>query len=91
MEEIAAAVERDERDVRMLERLAEVGMELVELIAQNAKACFEAASAEGVAPAQDPTATYNKLAQSVRRTLALKARLVEGLKMRRTGLATQRA
>ncbi len=91
MVEVAAAMERDERDVRMLERMAEIGMELLEAIAQNAKTCLEAATADRVAPAQDPTAPYVKIAQSMRRTLALKARLGEGLSTRRTGLVVKRA
>ena len=91
MVETAAGLERDERDVRMLQQLAELGMELAVAIAQNAKACLEAASAEGVAASPEPMAAFNKMAQTVRRTLALKAKLGETVKTARTGLAGQRA
>jgi len=91
MVEAAAAVERDERDMRVLDRLVELGLELAEAITRNAKACLEAASAQGVPPAQDVTGPYNKMAQTIRRTLALKAKLAAGIATGRSGLATQRA
>jgi hypothetical protein len=94
MVEAAAAVGRDEADLRMLQRLAELGMELAEEIAQNAKARLRAAAAaaEGAAPnpGPEPTALFIKMAQAVRRTIALKRSLDEAVKTGRCDLAIQR-
>jgi len=94
MVEAAAAVARDEADVRMLQRMAELGMELLEEIAQSAKSSLRAApaGAEGAAPnaGPEPTALFNKMAQTVRRTIALKRSLGEAVKTGRSELATKR-
>ena len=91
MVEAAAAVERSERDMKVLDRLVELGMDLAEAIARNAKASLDGAGAPGAPPAQDPTGPFNRMAQTIRRTLALRAKLIEGIGTEGSGLATQRA
>ena len=77
MVQMAISVERGEQDLRMLSRLAEIAMELAEAQGAYAKTRLVAASADGasLAPHEDPTAPFNKIAQTVRRILALRARL----------------
>ena len=81
MAEAAASVERGERQRAMLARLAELGMALAERI-------VEQTTGEGAAEAG---AAFAKVAQAVRRTLALETHLAEGLGGKRADLATQRA
>lgn len=81
MVEDAAAVARAERQGRMLARLAELGMELAEaVVAQGVK--------EGAAEA---AGAFAKLAQAVRRTIALEAHVAEELGRRRGSLGEKRA
>lgn len=84
MIEAARAVERGERHGRMLARLAEIGMELAEDLAERARAEKEADIA-------DVAGAFAKIAQAVRRTIALEAHLGEGVGARRTGLIAERA
>jgi len=93
MVEAAAAVDGSEQDVLMLAELAEIGMDLARAQGAYAKARLAAAVAEDGAPlaaGEDPTAAFNKLAQTVRRIIALKARLTEDISQRRAGLAAGR-
>ena len=73
---MAIAVERGEQDLRMLSRLAEIAMELAEAQGAYAKTRLVAAGAGGasLAPNEDPTAAFNKIAQTLRRILALRAK-----------------
>ena len=77
MAQMAIAVESGEQDLRMLSRLAEIAMELAEAQGAYAKARLVAAGAGGasLAPNEDPTAAFNKIAQTLRRILALRAKL----------------
>lgn len=91
--EAAAAVEQGERDLAMLSRLADIGMDLAESLGAYARARLAAATAEGnsLGPTEDPTAPFNRIAQTVRRTLALRAKLARDLRTGRTELHTDRA
>ncbi len=77
----------------MLSRLAEIGMELAEALGAYAKARLGAVAAERAAlgPTEDPTAPFNRIAQTVRRTLALRAKLARDLRTGRADLLTERA
>ncbi len=77
MVQMAIAVERGEQDLRLLSRLAEIAMELAEAQGVYAKIRLIAAGADGasLAPHEDPTAAFNKIAQTLRRILALRAKL----------------
>ncbi len=81
MVQMAIAVERGEQDLRMLSRLAEIAMELAEAQGAYAKTRLVAASADGASlvPREDPTAPFNKIAQTVRRILALRAKLAHDI------------
>jgi hypothetical protein len=93
MAEASACVDRGEADLGMLERLARIGMELAE--AQGDYVRWRLAAATGadapLKPGEDPTAAFDKLAQTVRRTLALKSRLAHDLDKNRAGLVAERA
>ena len=77
MAQMAIAVERGEQDLRLLSRLAEIAMELAEAQGVYAKTRLIATGADGasLAPHEDPTAAFNKIAQTLRRILALRAKL----------------
>ena len=94
MAEAAAFIDSAEEDLRMLTRLARIGMALAEAQALYAKARLAAASVDGGAPlkpGEEPTAASHKIAQTVRRTIALKVKLAQDLEKRRAGLVTERA
>jgi hypothetical protein len=89
------AIDRAERHLRMLERLGDIAMDLAESLGRNAKAQVEEADADDAAgaakPDPDPVAAFNKMAQTVRRTIALEARLAAGVKAAREGFIADRA
>ena len=93
MIEAALAAERDEHDVRVLSEVIEIGMRLMQAQEAYSTARLAALAAEGAAlnPGEDPTAAYSKIAQTVRRTVALKKQLGEEVKTRRSGLLGERA
>ena len=93
MVETAALVAGGDEDVAMLAELARYGMELAKAQRDYAAARLAAVTAEGGAlnPGEDPNAAFGKIAQTVRRTLALKAKLKAELEKRRAGLTTERA
>ena len=90
MAETASAVERGERHLRMLAELAEIGMRLARSLGQLMDARVERELKGEVAPgrSEDAAAAFDKMAQTVRRTAALEARLAEGVKAHREGLFT---
>ena len=100
MVESARLVECGERQLRILRRMAEVGIGLVERLGQIATSGAEPASGEGAASATIPATipatindiagAYTKLTQSLRRTLAMEARLAEEMKARRLGVVASR-
>ncbi len=93
MIEAALAPRRDEHDALVLIDVVEIGVRLVRAQEAYATARLAAASAEGAALnlGEDPTAAFNKLAQTVRRTIALRKQLGEEIKTRRCGLLAERA
>ena len=93
MAEATSAIERGERHLRMLVELGEIGMTLARSLGELAQARIEQEKKGEDAPArsEDAAAAFDKMAQTIRRTLALEARLAEGVKARREGLITQRA
>jgi len=92
MVETARAIERGERHLRMLAELSEIGMNLARALGELAQARIELEKKGEAAPArsEDAAAAFDKMAQTVRRTLALEAKLAEGVKARREGLITER-
>ncbi len=94
MAEAAAILELGEQDLRMLARLAEIAMRLAEKLGAYAEARLTAATIEGaapLAPREDPAAAFNKMAQTVRRILALRARIAAGVETTRADLTGKRA
>ena len=76
--EAARGIERGERRREMLAELAEVRIER------------EKKSDDAPKRSEDAAAAFDKMTQTVRRTLALEARLAEGVTLRREGLITER-
>ena len=76
----APAADIDARDIAMLHELAEIGLRLARQVAEFTEGRIKEAKEsgwDGNVP-HDPSAAFSRLAQSVRRSLALKARLREG-------------
>ncbi len=71
--------DRTERDLRMLDDLAEIGMRLMRAVEQQAmaQAVPEQVGALGKMSGGDLALAFSRLARAVRQTLALKAKLVE--------------
>ena len=93
MIEAAVAVERDERDILVLSELVEIGMRLIRAHEAYAAARLAAVTAEGAPlnPGENLHAPFDKLALTVRRTVALKKHLAAEVKTRRAGLTAERA
>ena len=91
--EAALAVERDEQDILLLTELAEIGMRLVRAHEAYVMTRLAAVSAEGapLTPGENLYAPFDKLALTVRRTVALKKHLAAEVKTRRASLVTERA
>jgi hypothetical protein len=85
---VAAAIARAERRLAMLERLSEIGMNLVEQIGAHAAAAMAAANEDR---GGDPGRAYAVVSRAVRMTLALEARFESQiLAMRRGELPAMR-
>jgi hypothetical protein len=93
MAEAAIAVEREERHRKMLAELAEIGMRLVRSLGDLVELRIEREKKGEVSPgrSEDAASAVDKMAQTVRRTVALEATLAEGVKARREKLITDRA
>ena len=93
MAETVRVVERAERHLAMLAELSEIGMDLARSLGELAQARIEKEKNGEDAPgrSEDAAAAFDKMAQTVRRTLALEARLAAGVKARREGLFAERA
>jgi hypothetical protein len=79
---VAAAIARAERRCARLERLAEIGMTLVEQIGAHASASMAAVNEER---GGDPGRAYATVSRAVRMTLALEARFDEQILALRRG------
>ena len=89
-----ASLERADYHLRILGELTEIGLNLVRSLGALAQARIEAALLENRAltPAEDAgVASLNKVAQTVRRTVALRERIDAGAKAGREGLIAERA
>ena len=92
-----ALVERGERQLRILARLTDIAMNLAEALGRQAQARIEAATTATTEadspppPLEDPTIAFNRMAQTVRRCVALEARLAAGVKAGRDSLFADRA
>ena len=80
MVEVQASIARSERHAAILARLADMGMEIAEALAVEVKKN----------PSPDLAAAFAKVAQAVRRTLALEDHFAKGLQVQRTDLFTKR-
>ena len=84
--ESARLVECGERQLRILQRMAEVGIGLVERLGQIAISGDGVATMTAPATIDSIAGAYVKLTQSLRRTLAMETRLSDELKARRLGV-----
>ncbi len=91
--EAAAFVESGDELLAMLAELARYGMELAQAQRDYAMARLAAVTVAGAAlnHGEDPTAAFNKISQTVRRTIALQLKLKEDVGKRRAGLTVDRA
>ena len=89
-----ADVERGERHLRVLARLTEIAMNLAEALGRQVEARIEATTRDDASPAPGDNpglAAFEKMARTVRRTVALEAKLAAGVKIRRDSLIAERA
>ena len=93
MVEAALVVERDEQDILVLTELVEIRMRLIRAHEAYATARLAAVTADGspLNPGENLHAPFDKLALTVRRTVALKKHLAAEVKTRRAGLVAERA
>ena len=82
LQETVVEIAMAERHQRLLARLADIGMELVEALAERIKA--------DPASLGDAALSYSRVAQAIRRTLALEVLTRNGLKDQRLHLSTER-
>jgi hypothetical protein len=86
------AILRAERRLRLLEELAEIGMDLARTLRREALAVAD--PAESAAPetsaTNDPAGAFVRLSRAIRLTLALEARTDEALRALRAGVVTER-
>ena len=93
------SVLRAERRLRLLEELAEIGMELARRLrpgaaangASGAGATDEPVAETGQAKGRDPADTFGRLSRAIRLTLALEARTDAELRDLKAGMARARA
>jgi hypothetical protein len=75
----ARARARIERQIAMLERLAQIGMELAEACGRDARAMAPAPGHPSREPGRDPALVFARVARAVRMTIALESRLAGDL------------
>jgi len=86
-ETLDLSVARAERRLRLLEELAEIGMELARALKPGAEA-DKTTAAE--APGKDPAAVFAPLSRAIRLTLALEARTDQDLRDLKAGVSRAR-
>jgi hypothetical protein len=89
-----ASIARGERHLRILARLTDIAMTLAEALGRKAEAQIQATAtpADGAtATGQDAAGAFDRMAQTVRRTIALEARLAAGVKAGRESLIAESA
>jgi len=96
MDTEAAAIDRTERHLRILQELADIGMRLARAVEAEVLAPPAAAeAAEPAVPARfagaDLGLVFSRIAKAVRQTLALETRLADGLETARRDQARRRA
>jgi hypothetical protein len=86
-------LERGERHLAMLAELADIGMRLARSLGALVELRIEREKKGEIPPGrtEDAASAVDKMAQTVRRTLALEAKLAEGVKARRQRLITDTA
>jgi hypothetical protein len=84
---------RGERHLRILAELTEIGLRLARSLGELVEVHVEREKKSEDAPtrSKDAAAAFDKMSQTVRRTLALEAKLAAGVKARRESLITERA
>ncbi len=92
MADAAAAVERGERHLRVLAELTDLAMTVARSLSELAVTRIESAKAEGglLRLGEDPAAPLNKIAQTIRRTVALETSLARDVTAGRGGLVAAR-
>jgi hypothetical protein len=86
----APAESRAERHLRLLQELAEIGMDIARAVRAEAVARDDAERAPSRVGAE-PGLTFSRIARAVRQTLALEARVAEDLETGRVEQASRRA
>jgi hypothetical protein len=83
------AILRAERRLRMLEELADIGMNLARALERQALAAADPAEPAAPDASADPAGAYARISRAVRLTLALEARTDEALRALRAGVAAE--
>jgi hypothetical protein len=87
-----AMIERGERRLALLDRLTDMAMSLAEALHRKALERIESGEVEDEGKgARDPLSEFNKTAQTLRRTIALEAKLAAAVKAGREKLLTDAA
>lgn len=89
----AIAVGQGERHLKVLAELTDIAMRLARSLGEMAQVRIEAAKQTGgeLKPGEDPLSAFNRLAQTIRRTVALEDKLARDVAKARAGLTAQRA
>ena len=89
-ETLDLSVARAEHRLRLLEELAEIGMELARALKPGPEADEKADKTAAEAPAKDPAAVFAPLSRAIRLTLALEARTDQDLRDLKAGVSRAR-
>jgi hypothetical protein len=90
VETLDLSVARAEHRLRLLEELAEIGMELARALKPGPEADEKADKTAAEAPAKDPAAVFAPLSRAIRLTLALEARTDQDLRDLKAGVSRAR-
>ncbi|MGH8276751.1 MAG: hypothetical protein ACRETH_08645 [Steroidobacteraceae bacterium] len=84
------SVRRAERRLRLLEELAEIGMELARALRPGEAADGAAEAAAGGGKLGEPADAFARVSRAIRLTLALESKTDEALRDRKTGITCRR-